>query len=638
MSAIPSAWDIRVVQLLESILEAIEHSAMSNDVGFHWESPANRSRTNRTLPRNSGIYDGAAGVALFLTICSELRIKGDVAKLIEGALSTALNCDSAYPAGAVGFFVGRVGVAYASVKYGVCSGDQKWIRDGLAVIERSLNDGEDAALLDYMNGAAGAIAPLLEIGRLSGSSLPLDFAIRLGQTLIRRSNRSMRGWCWGRLHEDSPPLLGLSHGTAGFAVGFSELYRFSGMHEFGYAARRACEYEDSLFDTTALGWPDLRFIRAPTKLDQTPPDLTRILSNAQQTLTRPHIPFPMAWCHGAPGILLARQAVPNRAATAAVPLDHFAAKTNVIMRYPGGDWSLCHGKAGLCTILALISRSHSGEWDDVVRSNLDLLLQELARVTQLAENGVMDCRLMTGDLGVAYAALCALLPSEPDILMMRSSISPVAGTKLPADVSQLVSLDRLAGCDIFLHNVADSKDFIPLLEILQQVEMPEDIHTCIRHHIETSADADFRVQAERAYEVDNTTWALAHSPPALDHFRAINTADSTLPSAEMFELAPTATLIPEPTSIGSVEITKCSGFVVLSTYDCFRRFKCSAFSFSLLQCICGKAQSFNEIVDCVSEKLRRTAINRSELRRLVKDQILYAERAGLVIRQRHPLH
>src|SRR5262249_7884271 len=80
--------------------------------------------------------------------------------------------------------------------------------------------------------------------------------------------------------EDFTPS-GFSHGAAGLALALLELHSITGRLDFRDAARRAFDYEETLFDPHRGNWADLR----------RPSGTSR---------------FELAWCNGAPGIALAR--------------------------------------------------------------------------------------------------------------------------------------------------------------------------------------------------------------------------------------------------------------------------------------------------------------------------------------------
>ena len=84
-------------------------------------------------------------------------------------------------------------------------------------------------------------------------------------------------------------LNGMSHGAAGFAYALASLAAATGREDFAAAAAECIAFEDSSYDPARHNWPDLRWGGEPT--------------------------WPCQWCHGAPGIGLARLATARRGAS-----------------------------------------------------------------------------------------------------------------------------------------------------------------------------------------------------------------------------------------------------------------------------------------------------------------------------------
>src|SRR5438270_801706 len=96
----------------------------------------------------------------------------------------------------------------------------------------------------------------------------------------------MAGLGWEPPFTSHGPLTGFSHGTAGISWALLELAAKTGEQRFQAAALSGIAYERALFSASAGNWPDLRV-----------PDTD---ANPEPGV------FPVAWCHGAPGIGLAR--------------------------------------------------------------------------------------------------------------------------------------------------------------------------------------------------------------------------------------------------------------------------------------------------------------------------------------------
>ena len=138
--------------------------------------------------------------------------------------------------------------------------------------------------LDIIGGCAGLIGPLLRLG----TSRALELAMAAGDRLLD-TQQEVGGWV-GSANTEEAMLLGFSHGAAGYAAALAALYRVGGDLRFLNAARRALTYERDRFDTKHCNWPDYR-----QAFDDQDNDSSLKASR-----------FMTSWCHGAPGIALAR--------------------------------------------------------------------------------------------------------------------------------------------------------------------------------------------------------------------------------------------------------------------------------------------------------------------------------------------
>ena len=136
-------------------------------------------------------------------------------------------------------------------------------------------------LLDVVSGSAGGILGLLRLYRDARSDDVLRRAVKCGEHLLgqpRLGPEGRRSW----VGQGSGPrgLNGMSHGAAGFAYALTSLAQATGRQEFAQAAAECVAFENSSYDAQRHNWPDLRDVGG--------------------------LSWPCQWCHGAPGIGLAR--------------------------------------------------------------------------------------------------------------------------------------------------------------------------------------------------------------------------------------------------------------------------------------------------------------------------------------------
>jgi type 2 lantibiotic biosynthesis protein LanM len=242
-------------------------------------------------PLGHSLYSGLSGIALFLgalarvtgeksyrdlalRALSDLRTalaRRDINRLAR--LGKRLGLGSAYGIGAI---------IYAFTRLSRLLDDSdlaEEARRAAGLLTPELIAGDRCP--DVFSGSAGAILGLLAAYDQSPVQSLLDQAIACGRHLLNArvvSKSGHRAW----LTLNNTLLTGFSHGAAGIAYALLRLYERAPDPQFLDAARDAIAYERSVFSPQAGNWPDLRFTASGGPV------------------------FTTTWCHGAPGIALAR--------------------------------------------------------------------------------------------------------------------------------------------------------------------------------------------------------------------------------------------------------------------------------------------------------------------------------------------
>ncbi|MFL6231929.1 MAG: lanthionine synthetase LanC family protein [Thermoanaerobaculia bacterium] len=247
------------------------------------------------------------------------------------------------PQSRIGAWSGWSGLALAVLEGAGLLGEDSLREPALALLGRIAAGEVDLRGLDVLAGCAGAIPVLLRARKsFDGPDAFLDAAVRLGDSLIERAERSEVGWSWG----DPPPpgskqkgnLTGFSHGAGGIGWSLFELWHASGEERFRRAGEEALRYERHWYDPERRNWPDLR-----------DPELSGSPADAPAFMT--------AWCHGAPGIGLGRLRVWEITGDEACRAEAEAALATTAESVLGGpemsqtNYSLCHGLGGNCDVL-----------------------------------------------------------------------------------------------------------------------------------------------------------------------------------------------------------------------------------------------------------------------------------------------
>jgi lantibiotic modifying enzyme len=283
------------------------------------------------------VYGGSAGIGWFLAQAAARtgdRLLGRTARaaLRQAAARAGELSDSAPH----GFYGGAAGIGAALVAAGLEIDDGESVAAGRALLLAIPAEVADIHLTDLISGQSGdVLAFAVTAAALGGDRTLLARAVDSAGRLLAMGQRDEAGnLSWVTVPDRRANLTGFGHGAAGIAHALLVLGALSPDPRWREAAASAIGYERSVFDPVRGAWPDFRL------LPGYPSD---------------QIFFPVAWCHGAGGI------VRSRLAAAAAGLDvtgdlaaglaGTAAEAARWLQGTGADATLCHGALGLADAL-----------------------------------------------------------------------------------------------------------------------------------------------------------------------------------------------------------------------------------------------------------------------------------------------
>jgi lantibiotic modifying enzyme len=322
-------------------------------VGAAW-TPVHRVQT-------CTVYDGTAGIALFLGRLFEFTHDRLQKETAMGAINHAVAASAEIPEQVrPGFYSGAAGVAFATMELGRILDDSRMIARGLGDLKKICSAPPNEAWVDVIGGSAGTVQLLLDVATRFDQPELVDLAMTHAAMLLRTARRTDVGWSWDTLQGQSEQhLCGYGHGAGGIGCALLELWAETGEPEYRHACVYAFRYERSHFSPEHHNWPDLR-------------NMTGYMPAGQQA-------YAMAWCHGGPGIGLARlralELLGDHEETArdlseAVQTT-VAACSNVV--FPNsGNLCLCHGLGGNADLLLAVS-------DIQGRADLRLIAENVGR-------------------------------------------------------------------------------------------------------------------------------------------------------------------------------------------------------------------------------------------------------------------
>lgn len=351
-------------------------------------------------PMGPDLYSGLSGVTLFLASLGTLTGNTRYLSTARQALrSLRVQVASRAGAAGIGGFTGWGSIVYTLSHLAVLFDDDDLARDGETLAASLADSIETDDQLDLLAGAAGFLLALLSLHAVTRSSALIDLARRCGDRLIATSRPAGSGVGWTIVGTGEAPLAGLSHGAAGIALALLKLAEQTGDAAYRKTAIAAMAYERTLFDTEARTWRDLR------------PD-TR---SAESCIN--------AWCHGAPGIGLARLAGLSALDDADVRAEiAIAVDTTLREGFEMND-ALCHGALGNLELPLSAARvMQRGDWQEAADEATTRILHRLTTRGPVCGSlcGIETSGFMNGLAGIGYALLRLAHPDRvPSVLVME---------------------------------------------------------------------------------------------------------------------------------------------------------------------------------------------------------------------------
>lgn len=343
----------------------------------------------RVLPAD--LYTGQGGVALTLAEYDrEVRagraeqVPG-VRETFEGALRVLIGTEDRTPTPSAGAFSGAASQVWTWLALHRVRGED-WLLRRAAERALLLTAGplvDEDVEVDLLNGAAGAIVPLLDLATVTGRARWLDAAAHIGRRLAKSGVSDAGGVRWPtRLNPEG--IGGFAHGATGIGWALTRL----ALSQAGSAAERAdwsrlgeraFAFQESLYRPVEGNWLDVRI-------------------GAEED-------FFTSWCHGSAGIGIGMLDLHRRTGDPA-HLD-MARRAAGACAAEGFGWShtLCHGDLGLWEFLTSIGSGAPEDLDAEILTGLE----QRGPVGGLAREAFSPS-LMSGLAGVLHT----LLRMHPD--------------------------------------------------------------------------------------------------------------------------------------------------------------------------------------------------------------------------------
>jgi type 2 lantibiotic biosynthesis protein LanM len=323
---------------LRAAAERVGHALLARahqhpDGSLRWSSSGGRT----------DLYSGASGMGLFFAALAAVTGRGiwaDAAQAILRGIEADRREAPTAEAGRIGVCSGPLSVAYAVALAGQLLEDERIVAGARALALTMPFDAIDTdPLLDIEGGAAGALVALLAVHDVSPDDGLLAIAGRCVSRLVAtqiRTGADRGGWPAG---EDATARPGFAHGAAGIAYALGRWATHSGDCGVGDVVRDAWGFERRIFADHNSTWPAVRRDGGGVVM--------------------------AAWCHGAPGIALARALAPIEIADRSVAGEIDAAMQQTLAAPESQLDHLCCGNLGRADIALTVGlRTGAPHWVD----------------------------------------------------------------------------------------------------------------------------------------------------------------------------------------------------------------------------------------------------------------------------------
>lgn len=346
----------------------------------------------KMVPAGMYLYDGISGIALllgeYLTYFQDEKAKN----IFELAVKRMCVYTRELETGQVkscnirtGVFDGESSVVYTFLLLYEITGEKKYLDHAekhFAAIKKYLPQDENYDLLSGNAGAAIAALKLYQIKKECAEPEEeyLTVAVEIEKNLWKH-RQIMENGCGWKLSCVERPLAGMAHGNSGFLMVYAALYQITGNREYLKKINALCDYENSLYSEEKENWLDLR----------SPEDEKKVMN---------------AWCHGAPGILLARLELEKIRENHDTEEDMKRASHSLFCGNEDGKICICHGLAGRILIMKKYLEQHKNpEFRKIYNQKIRELIFMLEQEDNLNASETRNPAFMNGISGVAYALL-----------------------------------------------------------------------------------------------------------------------------------------------------------------------------------------------------------------------------------------
>ena len=411
-AALPTT-STQLIAEARAIGDRIAALAIQNDHDVAWIGlTLEHNRYWTVAPLGVDLYAGQAGIVFFLGYLGAITQEQQYTVLARRGLET-LQRKLANVKTLEGLRIGMDGwggIIYTFMHLGTLWDDQTLITYAMRMANYLPELIEQDTYFNIISGVAGCLLCLIPVYHQAPTGALRAILTQCGNHILAGAQTMEYGIGWTS-PGSSVPLAGFAHGAAGIAWSLTALASLFGEQRFASAAENALAYERTLFDPGIENWPYIDTTDQSSSWD------------TQQVV---------AWCHGAPGIGLARLQMLQEIDDTHIYQEIDTALNTTMTKGFGLNHSLCHGDLGNIELLIQVC-------DKLDKTALQPHIDRLASgiLESIKHSGwccgvpeaVESPGLMTGLAGIGYGLL--RLAKSSHIPAVLTFASPIAAEYSP---------------------------------------------------------------------------------------------------------------------------------------------------------------------------------------------------------------
>lgn len=421
--------NVNFTQAAREIANKLVNQALENEYGCYWETLSYNTVTEEyEYAIQEDLYSGNAGIILYLAEVYRLTADDSLLSIIRKAAKWLTHYCSVNKAGTYAFYTGRSGVAFLFMKLYDILKDPAYLDTAATMLDDCwdlVKARPKDTICDLLNGKAGLLLAFAHQFSITGAQSLLEKMMKLIHDIIGQVHfGKSAGVYWDRSERTMTGLCGFSHGASGIGFVLMELANYFQWDDLLQVAHQAFMYEEACYDSTLGNWPDFR---KGIYNDQDLQEST--MAYKRKDMAFFDVPRSMhTWCHGAPGIGLARlrmyelyeeEKYAQLATTALNATMEICEKEN-----NDRSFTLCHGRAGnLFLLVYSLQQGITNKSADMLSEHGEAALQQYKRLGRYTPGLRGDCKdedlsLFNGVAGIGYFyLLCATHDQQLNILM-----------------------------------------------------------------------------------------------------------------------------------------------------------------------------------------------------------------------------